>query len=380
MAKVDQTVLSASPVSSRADRRDFLGLAVALYRDDPHWIAPLRFEERMRVFGKNPLFEHAEVKAWVARRGGRPLGRITAQIDRLQQETQGNRAGSFGMLEAGDDPEVFAALFAAAEAWLRERGCTEVRGPFNLSINEEAGLLVEGFDTPPCVMMSHGRPCYPGRVEAQGYERAQDLFAYTLKSDFVPPPVMMKLAERAAREVRMRTLRRRDLAAELEILRDIFNDAWAGNWGFVPFTRAEFAELGKVLAALIPEDYVQIAEIDGRPVAFIVALPNVNEAARDLRGRLLPLGWAKLLWRLKVSGVHSGRVPLMGVRREYHHSRLGPTLAFMVINAVRGGLVRRGIADVELSWILEGNSGMRNIIETIGGTAYKRYRIYRKWL
>ncbi len=380
MAKVDRTVLSISPVSSRADRRDFLGLAAALYRDDPHWIAPLRFEERMRVFGKNPLFEHAEVKAWVARRGGRPVGRITAQIDCLQQETQGNQAGSFGMLEVEDDPEVFVALFGAAEFWLRERGCTEVRGPFNLSINEEAGLLVEGFDTPPCVMMSHGRPCYPGRVEAQGYEKAQDLFAYTLKSDFVPPPVMMKLAERAAREVRMRTLRRRDLAAELEILRDIFNDAWAGNWGFVPFTRAEFAELGKVLAALIPEDYVQIAEIDGRPVAFIVALPNVNEAARDLRGRLLPLGWAKLLWRLKVSGVHSGRVPLMGVRREYHLSRLGPTLAFMVINAVRGGLVRRGIADVELSWILEGNSGMRNIIETIGGTAYKRYRIYRKWL
>lgn len=380
MAKVDRTVLSISPVSSRADRRDFLGLAAALYRDDPHWIAPLRFEERMRVFGKNPLFEHAEVKAWVARRGGRPLGRITAQIDRLQQETQGNQAGSFGMLEAEDDPEVFAALFGAAEAWLRERGCTEVRGPFNLSINEEAGLLVEGFDTPPCVMMSHGRPCYPGRVEAQGYERAQDLFAYTLKSDFVPPPVMMKLAERAAREVRMRTLRRRDLAAELEILRDIFNDAWAGNWGFVPFTRAEFAELGKVLAALTPEDYVQIAEIDGRPVAFIVALPNVNEAARDLRGRLLPLGWAKLLWRLKVSGVHSGRVPLLGVRREYHHTRLGPTLAFMVTNAARVSLARRGIIDVELSWILEGNSGMRNIIETIGGTAYKRYRIYRKWL
>jgi hypothetical protein len=380
MAKVDRTVLSISPVSSRADRRDFLGLAAALYRDDPHWIAPLRFEERMRVFGKNPLFEHAEARAWVARRGGRPLGRITAQIDRLQQETQGNQAGSFGMLEAEDDPEVFAALFGAAEAWLRERGCTEVRGPFNLSINEEAGLLVEGFDTPPCVMMSHGRPYYPAQVEEHGYEKAQDLFAYTLKSAFAPPPVMLKLAERAAREVRMRALRRRDLAAELEILRDIFNDAWAGNWGFVPFTRAEFAELGKVMAALIPEDFVQIAEIDGRPVAFIVALPNVNEAARDLRGRLLPLGWAKLLWRLKVSGVRSGRVPLLGVRREYHHTRLGPTLAFMVTNAARVSLARRGIIDVELSWILEGNSGMRNIIETIGGTAYKRYRIYRKWL
>lgn len=380
MTKIEQTILSAAPVSSRVDKRDFLGLATALYRDDPHWIAPLRLEERMRVFGNNPLFEHAEVRAWVARRGRRPVGRITAQIDRLQQETQGNRAGCFGMLEAEDDPEVFAALFAVAEDWLRERGCAEVRGPFNLSINEEAGLLVEGFATPPCVMMGHGRPYYPARVEEQGYEQAQDLLAYTVKSAFVAPPVMLKLAERAERDVQLRTLRRRDLAAELEILRDIFNDAWAENWGFVPFTRAEFAELGKVMAALLPEDHVQIAEIDGRPVAFIVALPNVNEAARDLRGRLLPLGWAKLLWRLKVRGVRSGRVPLMGVRREYHHTRLGPTLAFMVIDAVRGGLVRRGIGDVELGWILEGNSGMRNIIEAIGGTAYKRYRIYRKWL
>lgn len=380
MTKIKQTILSAAPVSRRADQRDFLGLATALYRDDPHWIAPLRLEERMRVFGNNPLFEHAEVRAWVARRGRRPVGRITAQIDRLQQETQGNRAGSFGMLEAEDDPEVFAALFAVAEDWLRERGCAEVRGPFNLSINEEAGLLVEGFATPPCVMMGHGRPYYLARVQEQGYEQAQDLLAYTVKSAFVPPPVMLKLAERAERDVQLRALRRRDLAAELEILRDIFNDAWAENWGFVPFTRAEFAELGKVMAALLPADYVQIAEIDGRPVAFIVALPNVNEAARDLRGRLLPLGWAKLLWRLKVRGVRSGRVPLMGVRREYHHTRLGPTLAFMVIDAVRGGLVRRGIGDVELGWILEGNSGMRNIIEAIGGTAYKRYRIYRKWL
>lgn len=380
MTKIEQTILSVAPVSSRADKRDFLGLATALYGDDPHWIAPLRLEERMRVFGNNPLFEHAEVRAWVARRGRRPVGRITAQIDRLQQETQGNRAGSFGMLEAEDDPEVFAALFAVAEDWLRERGCAEVRGPFNLSINEEAGLLVEGFATPPSVMMGHGRPYYPARVEEQGYEQAQDLLAYTVKSAFVPPPVMLKLAERAERDVQLRALRRRDLAAELEILRDIFNDAWAENWGFVPFTRAEFAELGKLMAALLPADHVQIAEIDGRPVAFIVALPNVNEAARDLRGRLLPLGWAKVLWRLKVRGVRSGRVPLMGVRREYHHTRLGPTLAFMVIDAVRGGLVRRGIGDVELGWILEGNSGMRNIIEAIGGTAYKRYRIYRKWL
>ncbi|MFZ5652857.1 MAG: N-acetyltransferase [Pseudomonadota bacterium] len=372
--------LQVLPVAGRAQRRAFLALPGRLYRDDPHWIAPLRFEERQRVFGRNPLFEHAEARAWLAWRGGRPVGRITAQIDRLQQEVHRDRIGLFGMLEAEDDPEVFRALFAAAEGWLKSSGCTRVQGPFNLSINEEVGLLVEGFDSPPFVMMGHGLRYYPRRVQEAGYRRIQELLTYTVAPNFVPPAVMTRLAARVAGEVRIRPLQRAALDAELEMLRDLFNDAWAHNWGFVPFTRAEFRALGRVLAALIPDDQVQIAEIHGRPAAFIVALPNVNEAARDLGGRLLPWGWAKLLWRLKVRGVRSARVPLMGVRREYQQSRLGPTLAFLVIDAVRGGLIRRGIETVEMGWILEGNSGMRNIIESIGGTLYKRYHVYQKEL
>lgn len=372
--------LQVLPVASRAARRAFLALPERLYRDDPHWIAPLRVEEGQRVFGRNPLFEHAEARAWLAWRGGRPVGRITAQIDRLQQEVYREPVGLFGMLEAEDDPGVFAALFAAAEAWLRSAGCTRVLGPFNLSINEEVGLLVEGFEVPPFVMMGHGRRYYPARVLEQGYGSIQELLTYTIAPDFTAPVVMTRLAERVAGAVRVRPLRRRELDAELEILRDLFNDAWAHNWGFVPFTPAEFRALGRVLAALLPDDQVQIAEIDGRPAAFIVVLPNVNEAARDLGGRLLPWGWAKLLWRLKVRGLRSARVPLMGVRREYQQSRLGPTLAFLVIDAVRKGLVGRGVETVEMGWILEGNAGMRNIIETIGGVVYKRYRVYQKVL
>lgn len=370
--------LQVLPVAGRAERRAFLAFPERLYRDDPHWIAPLRFEESQRVFGNNPLFEHAAARAWLAWRGGRPVGRITAQIDRLQQEVYGEPVGLFGMLEAEDDPRVFAALFAAAEAWLQAAGCTRVLGPFNLSINEEIGLLVEGFDVPPFVMMGHGRRYYPARVLEQGYRSVQELLTYTIAPDFEAPVVMTRLAARVAGEVSVRPLRRKQLHAELEILRDLFNDAWAHNWGFVPFTPAEFRALGKVLAALLPDDQVQIAELRGRPVAFIVALPNVNEAARDLGGRLLPWGWAKLLWRLKVRGLRSARVPLMGVRREFQQSRLGPTLAFLVIDAVRKGLTRRGVETVEMGWILEGNSGMRNIIETIGGAVYKRYRVYQK--
>lgn len=372
--------LQVLPVATRAERRAFLALPARLYRDDPHWIAPLRVEEGQRVFGRNPLFEHAEARAWLAWRGGRPVGRITAQIDRLQQEVYREPIGLFGMLEAEDDPQVFAALLVVAEGWLRAAGCTRVWGPFNLSINEEVGLLVDGFESPPFVMMGHGRRYYPARVRERGYQPIQELLTYTIAPDFVAPKVMTRLAERIAGDVRIRPLRRRQLDAELEILRDLFNDAWANNWGFVPFTPAEFQALGKVLAALLPDDQVQIAELDGRPVAFIVALPNVNEAARDLGGRLLPWGWAKLLWRLKVQGLRSARVPLMGVRRECQQSRLGPTLAFLVIDAVRKGLVERGVESVEMGWILEGNSGMRNIIETIGGAVYKRYHVYQKEL
>jgi hypothetical protein len=163
-------------------------------------------------------------------------------------------------------------------------------------------------------------------------------------------------------------------------MRDIFNDAWSDNWGFVPFTHAEFEETAKALSLFLPHDFIQIAEIDGRPVAFIAAFPNVNEMIGDLRGRLLPFGWAKLLWRLKLRGARSARVALMGVRKEYQYSRLGPTLAFLVIDAVRRAMVQRGVSSVEMGWVLEDNDGMRHIIEAIGSTIYKRYRVYRKAL
>jgi hypothetical protein len=191
---------------------------------------------------------------------------------------------------------------------------------------------------------------------------------------------MERLANRVSGRVRVRPLRRRQLLEDANIMREIFNDAWQNNWGFVPLAEAEWAETVTTLSKLMPDDYIQIAEYDGEPVAFIVALPNLNEAARDLDGRLLPFGWAKLLWRLKVRHPKTARVPLMGVRQEYQNSRLGSTLAFMVTDAVRRALHARGVEDVEIGWILEDNAGMRNIIETVGGQAYKRYRVYQKEL
>lgn len=367
-------------VTEPRQMRQFLALPQRIYASDPAWIAPLGFMKREQMSAKNHFFDHARWRAWLALRDGKPVGRITAQIDAMHLQQHGDDAGYFGMLEADDDPAVFAALFGAAEGWLRSEGMKQVRGPFNLHVNEEVGLLVEGFATPPYVLMGHARPWYGPAVEAQGYHGVKDLLAYQVRPDFDAPRVMERLAQRVSDRVVVRPVRRKQLLEDAAIMLEIFNDAWQNNWGFVPLVEAEWAETVSTLTKLMPDDYIQIAEYDGEPVAFIVALPNLNEAARDLNGRLLPFGWAKLLWRLKVRHPKSARVPLMGVKQSFQHSRLGPTLAFMVIDAVRKALHARGVRDVEMGWILEDNDGMRNIIETIGGVAYKRYRVYQKEL
>lgn len=365
------------PADSRARRKDFLRLPGTLYAADPNWVAPLEIELSQRIWGSNPFLQHATVQAWVAYdAANRPVGRITAQWDRLQQEVHGDRCGAFGLFESTDDPAVAAALLAEASTWLRQQGAQRVRGPLNLSVNEECGLLVEGFDTAPSVMMGHGRPCYDALLRGQGLQAARDLLAYRVAPDFEAPRVMQRLASAGGAQVRVRPIDPGNRKQELAVVRDIFNDAWARNFGFVPFTEAEFAEVGMLVTLLSPPGYVQIAEVDGEPAAFIVAMPNINEITRHLGGRLLPFGWLRLLWGLKVRHPRSARVPLMGVRQKYQHSRLGPGLAFLVIDAVRKALCARGVREVELSWILEDNAGMRGIIEAIGGEAYKRYRLY----
>ena len=380
MSDSDPSVIRLEVVTQPKQLRDFLALPHRLYSSDPAWVAPLDFEQRERFSPHNHFFAHARWRGWVAFKEGRPVGRITAQIDAMHLQQHGDGAGYFGMLEADDDPAVFSALFGAAEDWLRSEGMQCIRGPFNLHINEEVGLLVDGFSTPPFVLMGHARPYYGGAVEAQGYKPVQDLLAYHVRPDFEAPRVMTKLAQRVSERVVVRCASRKDLLRDAEIMRDIFNDAWQNNWGFVPLAAAEWEDTVNTLIKLMPDEYIQIAELDGEPVAFIVALPNINEATRDLKGKLLPFGWLKLLWRLKVRHPRTARIPLMGVRQEHQHSRLGPTLAFLVIDGVRKALHARGVENVEMGWILESNAGMRNIIETIGGEAYKRYRLYEKLL
>ncbi|MCC6203250.1 MAG: N-acetyltransferase [Gammaproteobacteria bacterium] len=369
--------VAVRPIQGRRDLRAFLRVPWPIYAGDPCWVPPLLLERAQALAPGNPFFEHARWQGWIAWRDGKPIGRISAQIDELHQQRYGDATGYFGLFECGDEPAVAQALFAAACGWLRERGMRRVTGPFNLGINQEIGVLVEGFDTPPKVMMGHARPYYDALLQGCGLSKAVDVLAYEIETLFPISKAMNAVLERYRNRIRVRPLQKRRLDAELEIMRDIFNDAWSNNWGFVPFTEKEFRAAGHEMLLLIPPDMVQIADLDGTPAAFMVTLPNLNEAIADLDGRLLPFGWLKLLWRLKVRYPSSGRVALMGVRQPFQNSRTGAALAFAVINASRAPVSGAGIRTAEMSWILEDNKGMRSIIESIGGVVSKRYRMYQ---
>jgi len=381
MNKLSDTALEIREVTGRKALNAFIRVPWTIYKDDPNWIPPLLAERKGALSAKHPYFKHAKWCAWIAYRNGEPVGRISAQIDDLHLKQHDTKTGFFGLIEAIDDPEVFSALFQTAETWLRDQGMREVIGPFNLSINQDLGVLVEGFDSPPYVMTGHAPTYYGGAIEACGYRPVQDLLAYGLDGGTLAiPRVMRALIERSGDRIKVRSLGSKPKKIELESMRDIFNDAWKNNWNFTPFTPEEFNLIGKELLLAAPKNFIQIAEVDGQDSAFIVLLPNINEAIADLDGRLLPVGWAKLFWRLKKGFPKSARVALMGVREKYQNTRFGPALAYMIINEVMEAGKAKGLERVEMSWILDHNHGVRNIIESVGGQITKRYRMYEKEL
>lgn len=370
--------ITLTPVTHTQSLKEFIQVPWHIYAGDSQWIPPLRLERRLHLSRKNPYFAHAQWQGWIAWQGNKPVGRISAQIDRLYLHQHGQQVGFFGMLEAIDEGEVFARLLAQAESWLKLQGMEAVQGPYNLSINHECGLLVEGFDQAPVVMMPYNPPYYASRLEQLNYHKIQDLFAYLLEADTIPPKAAVRLAAKAAEGIQTRPLCRSRLLQEFELLRTIFNDAWADNWGFIPFTREEFTNLARTLSFVIEDDFVQIAEIDGIAVGMIVAVPDLNRLLQGLSGRLLPFNWARLLWRWKMAYPDTGRVMLMGILRRYRQNLLGAAIAYRLIEALRKSLLARGIQRVELSWILEDNLRMRGVIESLGAKVYKRYRIYEK--
>lgn len=375
--------VTVRPCSGAADRKLFVDLAWALYRDDPHWVPPLKSEVHGLLNpAKNPWFEHAEAELFLVMRDGRAVGRISAQVDRLVEERMGGGTGQWGFLEA-TDPQAAAALMEAAESWLRGRGMKRSLGPFSLSIWDEPGLLIQGFDHPPTVMMGHHRPEYASWVEAAGYSKVRDLLCYELDITQTMPPLVRRLVKSTERNPRVR-IRRVDKSrfdAEAAIILGILNDAWSNNWGFIPLTDAEIAYAGKKLKPIVFEDLIRIAELDGEPVAFMITLPDINELTRDLNGRLFPFGWAKLLWRLRNPRTHTVRVPLMGVVKRLQSTPLAGQLAFTLIEQIRlATIADHGGRRAEIGWILEDNEGMKAIADALQTRINKVYRVYEKTL
>jgi hypothetical protein len=375
--------LRIDAVSGKSGIDDFLNVPFTVYKDDRQWVPPLFVERKDHLNPtKNPYFKHAEAQLFVVYRDDRPVGRISAQIDRLHLARYKDGTGQFGFLDAIDNRQVFAMLFATAETWLKQRSITRAMGPFSFSINDESGLLIDGFDRQPYMMMGHARPYAARLVEELGYVKAKDLLAYEISGENKLQPLLDRASKRAlaGNTITVRPLNKKKLADELAIIMHIFNDAWSGNWGFVPFTADEIRVLGNNLKLLVSGGYVAIAEYHGEPAAMAVTLPNINEWVSDLNGRLLPFGWAKLGYRL-MAGTHTSvRLPLMGVLKIHHNTTAGSLLAMNVINAVRQFHASRGITRGELSWILEDNHAMRSIIEASGAKAYKTYRVYEKVL
>jgi GNAT superfamily N-acetyltransferase len=362
------------------DVDDFIEAAHVVFRGDPAWVPPLEMEMRERLDPKkNPFFEHAEGTLLTAWKDGQLVGRCSAQIDHEHLRVHQDETGFFGFLDTVDDLQVTQGLLDAAEGWLRDRGMKRMRGPLSLSINEEIGTLIEGFEHPPAVMMPHSRPYQAGLIEGAGMAKAKDLYAWRYDVGNLPKRAQRAWEQiQALPEVRLRSVRKSHMQRELRIIMDIFNEAWSGNWGFVPLTESEVKKVAQDLKLIIDEDLAFIAEVKGRPVGMCICLPNLNESIHDLGGKLMPFGLPKLLWRLKVRGARSARLMLLGLRQEVQASKryAGLSTAMYAEIARRGKA--KGIEWAELSWTLEDNRPINLGIKAMGAEIYKKYRVFEK--
>lgn len=374
------------PVTTKAQTKQFIDIAYKLNARDPHWVQPLRSEVANLITpGKNPFFEHARVQFFLALQQGQVVGRISAHIDELAlqqppEQGMGPGTGNWGMMEATEE-SVMHALIRAAEQWLSDQGMIRVLAPLSLSVWEEPGLLTQGHDQSPMIMMGHHNPAYQSWIENLGYKVAKRLVTYDLPVKDGFPELINRIVASGERNKKLviRKVDKKHFDRDAAIIMGLLNDAWSTNWGFVPMTDHEIDHAGKSLKPIVHEALIRIAELDGEPVAFMMTLPNMNEVIKDLKGSLLPFGWAKLLWWLKFPKAQSMRVPLMGVKKELHNSRLASQMAFMMIEYIRRDAVAHfGTRYAEIGWILEDNQGMVAIADAIGAKINREYLIYDK--
>ena len=369
-------------VSGKADLKAFIHVPDALYADDPNWIQPLEVERMGVLTDKNPYFLNGEAQYFIAYRGDQPVGRISAQVDQLALECIDPKMGHIGFFECEDNVGTAKALFKAAEGWLKSKGMTKVRGPFSPSVKTECGLLVKGFETPPMIMMGHALPYYEKLYKAAGYKKAMDMFAYLLDITKEFDEKMLRFVAMGERNksIEIRDIDMKRYSQELDHFFEIYNDAWANNWGFIPLTDEEWRHTKKEMKPLIAAHRSRICSYKGEPVAFMVALPDINDFTKDFKGKLFPFNIFKLLWRIKTKYPERGRVPLMGLRRNMQGTLPGACMVFMLIETIRREFCKRGGKIGELSWILEDNDAMNKILVDIGCVKYKTYRMFEKTL
>lgn len=362
-----------TPVDDEPGLKQFLEFPYSLYRNDPFWVPPLRiaqkelFDER-----KHPFYAHASVQCFLARRNGAVLGRVAAIHNRKHNEFHGEEAGFFGFFESVEDGRVAEGLLDSARQWLRGKGARVMRGPVNPSTNYECGLLVDGFDSSPQVMMPYNPRYYDGLIRQAGLRKAKDLYAYYILTDEMAAGRVERVAARAAEtnQVRVRPIRMDAFYDDVEQVWEIYNSAWSRNWGFVPMTRDEFLFMAKEMKAILEPGFVLLGEVNGRVVGFALGLPDINRALKHARGRLFPLGLFKILYHKR--SIRSVRVLVLGVVEAYRTVGVAAGFYAELFRHAK----RLGYRDCEMSWVLEDNRLMNRSIEAFGGKRYKTYRIY----
>jgi len=378
--------MSATPVSidrigrGKRDLERFFDVADPIYAGDPNWVAPLRSDVAKVFQDENPFFRHGEMQLFVARRDRRDVGRIAAIVDRNHNEFHGEKVVFFGFYESIDDPQVAAALFEAAAVWGRERKMTILRGPANPTLNDECGLLVDGYDSPPVLMMTYNPPFYARLFEGQGLAKAKDLLAFWFPLEEKPLARLSRVAERFRKReshIVVRNVSKGGLAKDLPKIREVYNEAWEKNWGFVPMTPEEMDFMAARLKPLLVEELLWLAEAprpDGslEPIAFMLMLPDYNVAIAETGGRLLPFGWLKFL--LGTKKIKTVRVVTLGIKTTH---RLSGIQSIMMADSLRF-LLKKGYTGAEVSWLLEDNELVIGSVRLWGGKLYKTYRMYEK--
>lgn len=369
---------SVTYITSDAEKKEFISFPYSHYDDDKYWVAPLLMEQKKLLnLKKNPFYNNAEIALFNAEHQEKPAGRLAAIIDHRYNDFHNSKTGFFGFFECIDRQSTADLLFRVAEDWLRDKGMKDVLGPANPSMMDEVGVLVEGFNKYPSIMMPYHKPYYDDLLKGAGYEKEMDLLTYLVTQDSVDRERAnraMEIVKKRLPGISIRKIKLKKIKDEVKIIREIFNSAWKNNWGFIPLSSEEFDALAKDLKTIVDPNFAHIAEIDGKPIAFSVALPDYNQIFRDMNGKLLPFGWLKIL--MNKNKIDKVRTALMGVIPEYQGRGIDVLLHR---EAIENGLVE-GVYSSEVGWILENNVQMVRVAEKIGGTLDKRYRMYKKTL